>query len=215
MRPRLAPSAVRTAISRRRPAPRASKRLATLTQAMSRSTVVAPISAPVIVRSSLPMAALRYARASPARGPRDSRAGNTRAPSSALACSSVTPGASRPSTETVRDPAAAAPDAGKGIHISLVLGKRNPGGITPAMTCVVVSRRMRRPSTFGSAWYRRRHTESLMRTSLGADECPTADSKPLPRCGMMPSVGKRLGVICCTPMRSASPPSMSVAVRPA
>jgi hypothetical protein len=56
-----------------------------VTQAISSTTVVAPISAPTMVRSSPPMVADANDRTTLERGGREPRAGSTRAPSSAFA----------------------------------------------------------------------------------------------------------------------------------
>ena len=120
---------------------------------MISNSVVAPINAAVIVRSSLPAPALANGRAKPARGPRVPCAASTRAASSALARSVVASGPSRPRIDTPRDRAPDVPSAGAiGIHSSVVLGNLNFGGMTPTIVCGMASSLMIRPIADGSPW---------------------------------------------------------------
>ncbi len=123
-----------------------------LTQAMSRRTVVAPISAPVIVRSSPPTTVLANRRANPARTPRESAYRQHARGQLGVGPFERLGQRRRPRIDTPRDAAPDVPSAGAiAIHSSLELGNLNLGGMTPTIVYGTSSSRMTRPSAAVSA----------------------------------------------------------------
>ena len=137
MRPRLAPSAARTASSPVRALARASSRFATLTQQVSRTMPTTPRNMSDVSSTSPPTYA---SRSDSSAMPRPAFVcGNSRArpaatvPSSACAASIATPGFSRPTADQMWTPRArsGAPWIGRMPQMSLRPTSRKSWGTTP------------------------------------------------------------------------------------
>ena len=173
MRPRDAPSATRTAISRARVVARASSRLATLAQAISNTSAIAASCASMNGRGCWP----KNASAASTRmlhlpsSPGYSRASCRMMPrTSALAWATVTPGRRRASTPANVRPSRSRPNAPateSGVQSSAPGGKTKPAGMTPTIVRGTLFRSTFWPMTDGSAPKRRRHSPSLRMTTSG------------------------------------------------
>ncbi len=173
MRPRLAPSDVRSATSRARAAAPTRSRLPALVAATAITT------SPATMNGRQP----RRAAAPPSRrslsGSRRSRvpalvAGKRRARSAAMASRSAAasarpaPGASRPKTRSVRTSRPAlAGGVASGRNIAAALGSPERSETTPTTVAAAPSTRTWRPITAASRWYRLRHSRSVRTTAGG------------------------------------------------
>ncbi len=150
-RPRVAPSAVRTASSRCRDAARASNMWATFAHAMSRTNETAARRTTSGVRMSPTTFSLRGSSTTSRLVPGNSRSSrDDTAPRSARACSSVTPGRSRANIRRLCDVRllARAPNA-SGAHTSARVAQNganwNVRGMTPTIVWTRPSSETRRP----------------------------------------------------------------------
>ena len=159
IRQRVAPTDARIEISRDRPAARASSRLATLAQAMSRtnSAVAMTMSGPGAVSRrptccSPNLTAVAWTPVLVCGYSRDCCAAI--AASSALPSSAPTPSASRPKTSSVRASRGCPVRAGieaSGCHSVCRNGNPNPSGMTPITTAGTPATFTVRPTAFISA----------------------------------------------------------------
>ena len=174
-RARPAPSAVRTAISRRRASDRAISRLATFAQAISSTNATAAISVSSAGRS-VPTSSTSSGVSSTARFSfvsGYSRSSWREMPSSSrCAAPMLTPGFSRASAANPREPRSAIVDGGAYIangtqSSAMSLRPLNPGGITPTTVyCRAAQQSVSvRPTIWGSAPNRRFHRPSLRTTT--------------------------------------------------
>src|SRR5882672_664322 len=191
-RHRVAPSAVRIARSRPRPAARASSRLATLAQPMSRRKPAA---------SSASLHGLSNPRKPPVYGSTAacrpaSVSGYSRArrvamaSSSARACGIVMPSASRPTTASVRASRRRSRTCGaiaSGSHALSIIGNLKRAGITPITVTGSSLTVTGRPMIRGSPPYRSCQTPSPRMTTGGAPRRSSSAVKTRPRSGRSPS----------------------------
>ena len=155
IRHRVAPCATRMATSRARCAERAISRLATLAQAMSRTNATAPINVEMISLTSAGFAQSLNVRTTASVCSFVSgycwRSRPASARTSASAASRPTPGASRPTVDSIRlSRRSRAPVGCKGRQVSEFSGKRIPSGMTPTIVDGSSLTRTTRPSTAGS-----------------------------------------------------------------
>ena len=201
-RPCPAPSALRTASSRRRAFPRASSRPATFAHASSNTRPVAAVNIRSTGRNGAPSASCNGVT-------RDchtafsglglwSRARSRIARTSASACSGDTPCRRRPSPVKPlmwTAPPASGVSSGattNGTHSS-VLSNSKPSRRTPATTCGSPSTATNSPATSGSDANTFVHTPWLNSTVRCAPSTASEGAKSRPSCGSAPSSGKNDG----------------------
>ncbi|MCG3160997.1 MAG: hypothetical protein JMDDDDMK_02110 [Acidobacteria bacterium] len=224
MRQRPAPNAARTATSRCRPAARASSRLATFAQAISKTIPTAPSSTNKARRIS-PVNCVRSGTTLTPQLALKSYERSNWPPMtfiSACACSNVTPGLSL-ATDMAKRPRRCFIDSSicHGAHISAILRVIEPpltcqlksAGITPTTVVSLPFRISLRPMICGSPPNRRCHKPKLSATTRAAPGLPSSSVKVRPIIGFTPRTLKRLGVAICDGISSGSPPLVRLAVK--
>ena len=216
-RPKPAPSAMRTAVSRARLAARATSRLATLTQAMARRIATPANRASSAGRISRTPSACSatVVKARPA----TPYSGNSReivdaTPSiSRRAWSTVTPGFIRPTTRRYCWPRAPRVIAfglrgtqawrSSGTLASGGIQRRKSSGMTPTTVTGRPFISIRRPTMPGSPPYRPRQTEAASTIAFGAPFCDSSSLVNVrPSAASAPSSVKKF--VVTSPMRSCS-----------
>ena len=214
MRPRAAPSAPRTASSRRRAMPRARSRPATLTQAISSTSPAAAVSTSSAGRwsrtisscsgTTRPTKAGAAFAARPAPGGAPPMSGCRRiASTSAAACAGDTPGRRRPSAEKANETASVRPSPfSTGAEGCMTMGVQssssgpgnaNPSASTPTTVYGWPSSSIGAPAMSGSAAKRVVQVRKLSRTTRCAPRRASSSVKSRPSRGVARSSGKSDG----------------------
>ena len=221
-RRRDAPRAARMATSRCRTAARASIRLATFTQAMrsTRPTTAdmprsagrsscTPYSCMATTRTVCPTLSVENCCAS----------ARPMVSISLRAEARLTPGFRRPMQMNEFDPRLSSPTVHPaGTHSSraaLQNWKVKFAGMTPTTTYASPSMRIARPTTDGSAPYRRVHNPWLRTTTRSRPGCSSSREKVRPSAGRTPSTSKKLAVTRTPATCSGSDPPLRLYPRPA
>ena len=192
-RPVLAPMATHTATSWERPALRASNRLATLAQAISRTIVTAPKRIQSVKRTSprttSSIDSTNAPRLTLSPGFSNSRSAAI-ATISALASVTVIPGTRRPISRTQwLERGDVVGDCWIGAHMSTPFaGKSSAAGNTPTILWLRSSIRMSRPSTSGSAAKATCQNSSERTTTRSPSGRSSAGLRPRPICGATPRI---------------------------
>lgn len=207
MRPRPAPSARRTANSRRRAFPRTSSSPATFAHASSKTSPVAVVNIRSAGRNGAPTSscngvtrASRFAlHVAGSAGPARSRIART----SASACRGDTPRRRRP---IARNPLASTAPPGSGASSGRTTNgvqrsdvpnpNSNPAESTPATACGSPSSSTTSPTTSGSDANRFVHTSWLSSATRGAPSTASKFAKSRPSCGSARSTAKNEGDTC-------------------
>ena len=167
MRARLAPSAMRTAISWRRVAARIKSRFATLAQAISSTNATAPTRTSSEVRTlPIRVSLSGMIRATGLIPPARGSGGIARAiaSSSLFACSGVASARSRPMTGKRKELPGSSRSA-SGVQTWEAAGNVNPRGMTPTTVRVMPSRVIAFPRIARSPLKRARQSRSLRMTT--------------------------------------------------
>ena len=219
MRTRLAPSAMRTATSRRRVSPRASSRPATLMHAISSTPATAAsrtssaVRTPWIIRSRAGVTAIvtlvlvsGYAFSSRAAIPAISVAAWSSATPSFRRATGRMPGCQP------RSAGCAAMNGAIGRKTSAFWNRRNDGGSTPTIEYGLPSSRMRSLVT-ASRPPKRDCQRPWLRIATGDRPAFLVGREPRPTIGVTPSRGSMLAVSIFAGMRSGSLPPLMFAVK--
>ncbi len=220
IRPRLAPSAMRVASSRRRPDARASSRLAMLAQAMSSTKVTAPASATSAGRICPVTRSARGWTRNPVRALASGCSISScaaRAVAAPCAWASPVPGARRATVRRKTAPRtglARSRPSGRQTSASASTTGRNAGGSTPMISCGSPASTTRRPTAAASPPKRRCQRPSLMRATRRAFGRSSADVKSRPRTGLTPSTARYSCDTCSPASASGSVSPVRVGPQP-
>ncbi len=199
-RPRVAPSAVRTAISRSRPIARTSERFDTLRHATSSTTSTAPVRMSIIGFASPVTSCVTGRSSAPVHAPVGSgyvsASRRSTVASSASARVSVTPGARRPMTrastcrQRLLNMASVGARVATGVHSSAKSGSATPAGITPMICTRELSNRRTRPTTDRSPPKCESHAACESTPRPAPAPCSSSAEKERPSSGRAPRMEK-------------------------